>query len=174
MTEQKCSAAATETASQSDSSLWFDLSKGLDLRYGRITASTLYDVAHGKKNHGVLVQQILGVSKFKATLAMNRAKQLEEDAITRVETKFEVKLNRIGSTLNPKYPIFEAFPDALCAEYILKIKCPQHEKNIRNYLSTDNKITAKYNAQVQLQMFLLNKKKCLFCLANPNFEISNT
>nr|CAH7737632.1 unnamed protein product [Callosobruchus chinensis] len=49
MTEQKCSAAATETASQSDSSLWFDL------RYGRMTASKLYDVAHCKKNDGVLV-----------------------------------------------------------------------------------------------------------------------
>nr|CAH7740394.1 unnamed protein product [Callosobruchus chinensis] len=87
MTEQKCSAAATETASHSDSSLWFDL------RYGRITASTLYDVAHCKKNDGVLVQQILGVSKFKATLAMNRGKQLEEDVIRCVETKFRVKLN---------------------------------------------------------------------------------
>nr|CAH7754432.1 unnamed protein product [Callosobruchus chinensis] len=128
MTVQKCSAAATETSSQSGSSLWFDLSKDLDLRY---------DVAHCKKNDGVLVQQILGVSKYKAILAMNRAKQLEEDAITPVETKIGVKLNRTG-------------------------------------LITDNKITAEYNAQVQLQMFLLNKKKCLFCLANPNFEISNT
>nr|CAH7751082.1 unnamed protein product [Callosobruchus chinensis] len=131
---------ATKTASQSDSSLWFGL------RHGRITASTLYDVAHCKKN----VQQILGVSKFKATLAMIRDKQLEKDVITCVETKFGVKLNRIG------------FIDS------------KHEKNIRNYLSTENKITAEYNAQVQLQMFLLNKKKCLFCLANPNFETSNT
>lgn len=44
MTDEQCSEASLKTISQSDSSLWFDL------RYGRITASKLYDAAHCKKS----------------------------------------------------------------------------------------------------------------------------
>nr|CAH7759753.1 unnamed protein product [Callosobruchus chinensis] len=52
-----------------------------------------------------------------------------------VETKLGVKLSRIGLMLNPKYPISGASPDALCAEHIVEIKCPQHEKDIMHRCS---------------------------------------
>ncbi|XP_072403334.1 uncharacterized protein [Diabrotica undecimpunctata] len=164
MSEHICSEAAIKTSTQSDSSLWFEL------RYGRITASKLYDAAHCKKCDGAFVEQILGVSKFKATSAMNRGKQLEESMIKCVQKVFQIKLNRIGLQLNPKFPIFGASPDVICEEYIVEIKCPQTNKTVANYLTKDNKITAKYNAQVQLQMFMFAKKKCLFCVADPEFE----
>lgn len=158
MTEDQCSEAAQKTISQSVSSLWFDL------RYARITASKLYDVAHCKKSDGVLVQQILGVSKVKATSAMNRGKQLEESVVKCLEKSFKIKLNQSGLQLNPKYPIFGATPDGVCEGYLVEIKCPQSAKSVTNYLTQDNKITAKYNAQVQLQMFMLNKKNAYFVL----------
>ncbi|KAL1509286.1 hypothetical protein ABEB36_004048 [Hypothenemus hampei] len=114
------------------------------LRYARITASKIYDAAHCKKSDGTLVNQIL--------------------------EKLKKKYSRIGLMLNPRYPIFGASPDAICEEYVVEIKCPLTEKTLANYLTKENKITAKCNAQVQLQMFFFNKKKCLFCVADPNFE----
>lgn len=34
------------------------------------------------------------------------------------------------------------------------------------------KITEKCNAQLQLQMYLTNRKKCFFCVADPEFEVN--
>lgn len=164
MDDQLCSQALAETTEQSDSSLWFEL------RYGRITASKIYDAAHCKKSDGVFVNQILGVSKFKPTDAMKRGIALEKSVVKELEKVFKVHFNYVGIKLNPKYPIFGASPDAICDDYVVEIKCPQSERTISNYLTKDNKITAKYKAQVQLQMFMFGKGKCLFCVADPNFE----
>lgn len=164
MTKDLCSQAAVMTATQSNSVLWFDL------RYARITASKIYDAAHCKKCDGSFVNQVLGVTKINATEAMARGKKLEEAVIKQLEKDLKVKFSNIGLQLDPKYPIFGASPDAICDEYVVEVKCPSSEKTVSNYLTKDNKITAKYKAQVNLQMFLLLKNKCLFCVADPNFE----
>lgn len=118
------------------------------------------------ESDGVLVNQILGVTKLPETTAMSRGKKLEAQVIQCIEKKFQVKLNFIGLQLNPKYPLFGASPDAICEEYVVEVKWPQSQKTFNK----DNNITAKYKAQVQLQMFLLNRKKCLFCVSDPEFE----
>lgn len=159
-----CSKAVAETAGQSDSSLWFEL------RYGRITASKIYEATRCKKSDGVFVNQILGVSKFKPTAAMTRGITLEKKVIGVLEKEFKIKFSYVGIKLSPKYAIFGASPDAICDEYVVEIKCPQSEKTVVNYLTKENKITSKYKAQVQLQMFLFERKKCLFCVAHPDFE----
>lgn len=164
MTDELCSEAVVSTKDQAKSALWYEL------RYGRITASKIYEAAHCKKLDGCCVNQILGVAKLPETSAMSRGKKLEAQVIRCIERKFEVELNFIGLKLNPKFPIFGASPDAICEEYVVEVKCPQSQKTFNNYLTKDKSITAKYKGQVQLQMFLLNRKKCLFCVADPEFE----
>lgn len=59
------------TMDQSESNMWFEL------RYGRITASKLHEIAHCGKEDGVLVENILGTFKaFKDTKAISRGKYL--------------------------------------------------------------------------------------------------
>lgn len=159
-----CSEAAVKTTKQSDSALWFDL------RYGRITASKMYNAAHCKKSDGTFVNQILGVAKLPVTEAMSRGIRMEGEVIKCLEKELRIKLDRIGLQLNPRYPIFGASPDAISEDYVVEIKCPQSEKTLCNYITKNREITARYKAQVQVQMFLFNKKKCLFCVADPNFE----
>lgn len=159
-----CNEAAIKTSEQSNCSLWYNL------RYARITASKLYDAVHCKKCDGAFVNTILGVSKFKSTSAMERGKTLEKEVLKCLEKKVGANFKYIGLQLNPKYPIFGASPDALYDDYCVEVKCPTSEKSISFYLTKDKRISAKYNAQVQLQMFLLNKTKCLFCIADPDFE----
>lgn len=123
MDTQLCSEAAVMTTQQSNSGLWFNL------RYGRITASKIYDAAaHCKKSDGVLVNQILGVKKFPATEAMSRGKKIEGDVVKCVQRKLKIRLSHTGLQLDRRYPIFGASPDAISEEYVVEIKCPQTEK----------------------------------------------
>jgi hypothetical protein len=55
---------------------------------------------------------------------------------------------------------------------VLEIKCPFSLKSKWSYINAKDKISAKCVAQMQLQMFLSNRKSCLFCVAEPDFEIS--
>lgn len=52
--------------------MWFKL------RYGRITASKIYELSRCKKGDGVLVKQILVNSKIKLTSVLERGKLLEK------------------------------------------------------------------------------------------------
>lgn len=105
ITEEQCSEAAEKTINQSESFC-----------------------AHCKKSDGVFVQQVLGVSKFKATAAMNRGKKLEASVIKELQIHFKMNFKQTGLLqLNPKYPIFGASADAICDEYLVEIKCPQNE-----------------------------------------------
>lgn len=165
MDTQLCSQAAEITQEQSKCGLWFEL------RYSRITASKIHEAAHCKTTDGTLVDQILGVNKFKGTGAMKRGRELESSVIKCLEKHLKVKYRHIGLQLSKHHPIFGASPDAICDEYVVEVKCPQSRKTVANYLNKNNEITAKYKAQVQLQMFLLNKKKVYFALQTQNFKL---
>lgn len=71
--------------------------------------------------------------------------------------------------LNKDYPIFGASPDAVSTDFCIEIKCPSKDKTVEFYIK-DGNIMKKPFAQIQLQMFLANKRKGLFCVASPNFE----
>ncbi|KAJ8913990.1 hypothetical protein NQ315_008982 [Exocentrus adspersus] len=68
------------------------------------------------------------------------------------------------------YPIFGASPDAIIDNFVVEIKCPTKEKTVTNYIKS-NQIVNKYKAQIHLQMLATEKKKGLFCVADPNFEV---
>lgn len=78
-----------KTTNQANNVLWFEL------RYGRITASKIYELSRCKKGDGVLVKQILGCRKIKLTSAMERGKLLEKDVSRTKSTPFETKLKCI-------------------------------------------------------------------------------
>ncbi|CAG9837719.1 unnamed protein product [Diabrotica balteata] len=74
---------------QSEDSLWFEL------RYGRITASKLYEMAVCKKSSGSLVNQIIGVAKKFDTFATKRGKKLEKAVIMQVRKKNKCKYKNL-------------------------------------------------------------------------------
>lgn len=61
-----------ETQDQSINNSWFEM------RYGRITASKVYEASKCNTTDGTLVKQILGSSKVKLSKAMKRGIHLEE------------------------------------------------------------------------------------------------
>ncbi|KAF9415527.1 hypothetical protein HW555_006846 [Spodoptera exigua] len=164
MTADACKGAAIATLEQNDCPLWHEL------RYGRITASKAYDAAHCNTLDGTLTETILGASKLRDTEAMERGRLLESQVLKEVEKICKIKISKCGLKLNSTHPIMGASPDGENSVYSIEIKCPTSEKAMGRYVSSGNKVTAKYMAQVQLQMHFSNKAKALFCVADKDFE----
>ncbi|KAJ8915458.1 hypothetical protein NQ315_003221 [Exocentrus adspersus] len=165
MSHEVIKLAESRTRNQSTSSLWHEL------RYGRITASKIYEAAHCQTVEGALIDSIIGSRKVKQTKAMARGINLEKSVIVAVEEKLHMKLKPCGIILIKRYPIFGASPDAITDEFVVEIKCPTKEKTVTNYIK-NNQIVNKYKAQIHLQMLATEKKKGLFCVADPNFEVT--
>lgn len=165
MKKSVCQEAEVATRDQSKSPLWHEL------RFGRVTASKLYEVARCKTADGTLVENIIGAAKVKDTSAMKRGRLLEKQVLQVVENQLHTNLEECGLLLMPKYPILGASPDAVATEFVVEIKCPMTEKAVTRYID-DGKINNKFKAQIHLQMLAANKKKGVFCVAKPDFEQS--
>ncbi|KAJ3648793.1 hypothetical protein Zmor_020569 [Zophobas morio] len=159
-----CKSIDTLTILQSQSKAWFDV------RYARITASKLHEVAHCKTVDGATTAAVLTASKFRGTKAMKRGLNLEEDVLKVIAEEKNIKLERVGMTINHMYPIFGASADAMSDKYCVEIKCPIKTNTVKNYITPEGEITPKPYAQLQLQMFLSKKQWGLFCVASPSFE----
>uniref|UniRef100_A0A8D8X848 YqaJ viral recombinase domain-containing protein n=1 Tax=Cacopsylla melanoneura TaxID=428564 RepID=A0A8D8X848_9HEMI len=95
-----------------------------EMRYGRITASKLYEASRCSTTEGSLVNAILGASKVKNNVAMERGIRLEKDVLKEVERKLRTKINRSGLILIPENPIFGASPDGISENAVFEVKCP--------------------------------------------------
>lgn len=152
------------TRNQSGSFLWFDL------RYGRITASKLHEVAKCKTKDGSLVKQILGISKKYDNVFMQRGRSLEKKVIAQVAKTKKINIYPCGIIIKGELPFFGASSDGLSQDYVIEVKCPINKQTSKNYVSEGGEITPKFKAQIMMQMLAANKKKGLFCVADPEFE----
>lgn len=163
MTPELCSAIELITKNQKDNLLWHEL------RYARITASNVHEATRCKTPEGSLTLRLLGASKKFDSVEMERGRELEKKVLLEAEKKINKKLVSCGLILIPQYPVMGASPDARGDDFVVEVKCPSKEKTVQNYI-LNGKITAKYHAQIQLQMFASGTKKGLFCVADPKFE----
>ncbi|GLV37568.1 uncharacterized protein CBL_20380 [Carabus blaptoides fortunei] len=163
VTDEILKLAAQATQTQYKSPLWFEL------RYGRITASRAHEVAHCKKTSGTLIEYIMGAARVPDTATMKRGRLLEDYVREALEAKCNIKFHASGFLICKYYPFIGVLPDGLSDEYCLEIKCPAHDRTIEHYIK-DNILSKKCYAQVQLQMYVAKKDKCLFCVAHPSFS----
>lgn len=152
------------TKDQSKSTYWYEL------RYGRVTASKIHEVCHCKTTDGSLVAAILGSSKFKGNWATRRGLTLEDKVISQLETETKQEFHKSGFLINGNYPFFGASPDAVSDTHVVEIKCPSKASTVSKYVSEDGSVNPKFYAQLQTQMFLTEKTKGFFCVADPGFE----
>ena len=164
MLDETIDDAEKETRSQSNCLLWYEL------RFGRITASILYQTSKCKTNDGSLVERIMG-ARLADSLEMRRGRNLEPQVLKVVERLIKQKIKKSGLILSNKFPIFGASPDGLSDTHVYEIKCPKKEATFKKYF-VNGKIAPQYRAQVQLQMLFARKKRAYFCVAYPNFEQS--
>lgn len=63
-----------------------------------------------------------------------------------------------------------ASPDAITLDYVVEVKCPVSAESCLKYINSEGQITNRYKAQLMLQMLASDRKRGLFCVADPNFE----
>ncbi|XP_077275587.1 uncharacterized protein LOC143904644 [Temnothorax americanus] len=165
MSEDSCRMAEKLTRSQSDTVTWHEL------RYGRVTASRIYEAAHCKTLNGTFVQQIIGASKIFDSQAMQRGKRLEKEVLVEVGKITRLPFKDCGLILLPSFPVLGASPDAIGDDFVVEVKCPSSSKTFDQFLPHEE-INEKCKAQINMQMFATGKKRGLFCVANPKFEES--
>lgn len=158
-----CKQIEISTKEQANNILWHEM------RYRRITASKIYEVSRCKTADGSLVNQILGAYKVKDSKAIERGRKLEKEVLQQVEILTNKDLKKAGLYLMPEYPMLGASPDAIGEDFIVEVKCPSNEENLKNYL-VRGKISPKCKAQMQLQMMASKMSKGLFCVADVGFE----
>lgn len=151
------------TRAQSTCMLWFDL------RYGRITASKLHEIAHCGTD-GSLANSILGVTKKYDNLFMKRGRNLEDDVFNEVSKKMKKSIKKCGVVILEKFPFVAASADGVADDSVFEIKCPISEKTFGNYINNQGEVQIKFKAQLMLQMLAWKKKKGFFCVADPKFE----
>lgn len=160
------SAMEKQTRGQDKSSMWHEL------RYGRITASKCYEVSRCKTVDGTLIAIILG-ARIPETSAILRGKKLEDKVRKTVEKIIGNKIDICGLYISEQFPMIAGSPDGINDKTTFEIKCPSTEKTHLNYIDKDGVITARYYAQVQIQMYCANRNKCYFCVASSDFEKNN-
>lgn len=73
-----------------------------------------------------------------------------------------------GLVLSTEYPMIAGSPDGICDDCIIEIKCLISAKTYKNYVK-NGQVTEKFNAQIQLQMYLTGMKSGFFCVADPEY-----
>lgn len=100
---------------------------------------------------------------------MMRGTVLEEFVFEVVKKEFP-DLQRAGLIMNHDvHPFFAASPDGLHKDFVLEIKCPSTPNTFEQYIDI-NKLSRKYFAQIQMQMFITGKTKALLAVASLDFE----
>lgn len=72
--------------------------------------------------------------------------------------------------LNENYPYLCASPDGITDDHIVEIKAPRNDDEFEKYLEGKETISAKYMAQIQIQMYMANVTKALYCVLSPTFD----
>jgi len=163
MSASLCKEAEIRTRDQSNNILWYEL------RYGRITASKLYEAAHCKTSDGSLVQTVIGAAKVFDTQKMQRERILEKQVLEEAMKQVKNSYRYSGFVLQSIHSICGASPDGQCSDFVCEVKCPSSAKRFENFLP-NREISPKYKAQINLRMFSTGVTKGLFIVPDPDFE----
>lgn len=119
MTDKSCEEAEISFRQQAKCSEWFEL------RFGRITASKIYEASKCKTYGGSLTEVILGTSTFEAAQAIKRGCTLEPEVLKEIAKTKNWKIKTSGLILNKNYPIFGASPDGITDQRVIEIVSKQ-------------------------------------------------
>lgn len=164
ISDEVCHAAERFTRDQRKSKLWYEL------RYGRISASQIHEAAYCKKSTESLSKSVLETAGPLDAAHVLKRQKLKHTVLQRVEKLMNIKIEMTGLFLKKAYPVFSVSPDGVSQEHVVEVKCLSDIKDTGTYLTATNTPTPKFDAQMQLQMFLCNKKKGLLCVVYPKFE----
>ncbi|KAJ8671443.1 hypothetical protein QAD02_002702 [Eretmocerus hayati] len=146
-----------------------------ELRYGRITASIIYEEAVCKTTDSSLVGKILSMNNYDNP-AMDRGRWQESQVRSGVQRILirdwnEGKVKTSELILRRNSPALSVSPDGSTETAVVEIKCPSDEQTIASYHDGEG-MKNEYKAQIQLQMIFSERRVGNFCIAATDFETS--
>lgn len=147
-------------------SLW------LEAQYMRLRCSLIHRIASRKDS--VEDEQIL-----ESLFCKDRDFNLEEKQQLKQHKRFILKqteklenktYHECGLLLSESYPYICAAPDGITDDHIVEIKAPKTDEEFEKYLEGRETIAPKYMAQIQIQMYMANVTKALYCVLSPTFD----
>ncbi|CAD7077983.1 unnamed protein product [Hermetia illucens] len=155
-----------ETVDSYKSRMW------MEAQYCRIRCSLVYQIITRKDQSED--EEILNM-----IFGQGRDARIEDRQILKANKrqmlKQTVKLHNkpyeeCGLLLSSLYPYLCASPDAISDDFIIEIKSPKTDEEFEAYLEGSGTISPKYMAQIQMQMYIANVQKALYCVLSPSFE----
>lgn len=162
MSDDLCEKIFDETREQSSKAQWYYI------RFGRITASKLFQASRCNTPDGSLVASLMGSRSFKGNEATRRGQRLEIEIFKLLKKKYS-DIEKCGVVLKKDFPQFGASPDGLNARYVFEIKCPTKKKTVANYVE-EGILKDEVFFQIQMQMFMCGKKEGFVVIGDPEFE----
>lgn len=147
-----------------------DPSLYLEMRYGRISSSKVYDCMSKDVPFDKLYNTIMGFHKEADTIEINRKRRIELNVRQQLEFFAKCQYENAGLFIDPEFPLIIAIPDGICENHIVEIKCPATEKDMSRYISEGEQLSPKYYTEMQVQMYVSGKDASVVCVADPNFE----
>ena len=144
----------------------------LEAQYMRLRCSLIHNIASRKD--ATEDEQLLEAlfCKERENNAEERQKlKLHKRFILKQTEKLENKTyQECGLLLSESYPYICASPDGITDDHIVEIKAPKTDEEFEKYLEGRETISPKYMAQIQIQMYMANVTKALYCVLSPTFD----
>lgn len=143
-----------------------------ETQFCRIRCSLIHRVATRKdcKEDQEILEAVFGKEREYNVEEKRQLKQHKRFILKQTE-KLENKTYReCGLLLNESYPYICAAPDGITDDHIVEIKAPKTDEEFEKYLECKETIAPKYMAQIQIQMYMANVTKALYCVLSPTFD----
>uniref|UniRef100_A0A1A9ZGT8 YqaJ domain-containing protein n=1 Tax=Glossina pallidipes TaxID=7398 RepID=A0A1A9ZGT8_GLOPL len=148
----------------------------LEVQYMRLRCSLIHRIASrcSKEKDSLEDEQIV-----EALFCKGRDYNCEEKQQLKQHKRFILKqteklenktYHECGLLLNESYPYICAAPDGITDDHIVEIKAPRTDQEFEKYLEGRETIAPKYMAQIQIQMYMANVTKALYCVLSPTFD----
>ena len=150
---------------------WFDIKKG------KMSASHAQAISAQGKGLDTYIHELMseyyssGERDSYSNEDMERGIELEAQAVEMYELENNVKTEKVGFVELNEY--VGCSPDRLVGEDgMIEVKCPKDKNHFKFLLEGAKAIESKYIWQMQMQMFITERKYNIFLSYNPNFKRS--
>ncbi|XP_017484376.1 PREDICTED: uncharacterized protein LOC108373040 [Rhagoletis zephyria] len=144
----------------------------LETQYMRLRCSLIHRVASRKdslEDENIIDLLFCKEREYNAE-EKQQLKQHKRFILKQTEKLENKTYSECGLLLNESYPYICASPDGITDDHIVEIKAPKTDEEFEKYLEGRETIAPKYMAQIQIQMYMANVTKALYCVLSPTFD----
>lgn len=146
----------------------------LEIQFMRIRCSMFHRIAtrRDESDTEAILDSMFGNNRKHSSDEKHKIKFHKHFILRQTEMLEGKTYKECGILIHESFPYICAMPDGITDDHIVEIKVPTNDEEFEAYLECQESISPKYMAQIQIQMFVANVSKALYCVLSPAFETS--